>query len=78
MLGQRIRTLRKSLGLSQEELAARSEIHTTYLSSLECGKRNPTIGVIFSIAHGLGLPASELLTISPRGKSPTKGGVRNS
>jgi transcriptional regulator with XRE-family HTH domain len=74
MLGQRIRTLRKSLGL----LAARSEIHTTYLSSLECGKRNPTIGVIFSIAHGLGLPASELLTISPRGKSPTKGGVRNS
>ena len=39
-VGKRIKELRNNLGISQEELAFRSEIHRTYIASLEVGKRN--------------------------------------
>ena len=42
-VGKRIKELRNKLGISQEELAFRSEIHRTYIASLEVGKRNVTI-----------------------------------
>jgi hypothetical protein len=35
--------LRREKGLSQEELADLADIHQTYLSGVERGKRNPTI-----------------------------------
>jgi len=60
LLGQRIRAIRLARGFSQEELASRSEIHATYLSSVECGKRNPSLMILFSIAHGLSVPPGAL------------------
>ena len=42
-VGKRIKELRNKLGISQEELAFRSEIHRTYIASLEVGKRNVSI-----------------------------------
>jgi transcriptional regulator with XRE-family HTH domain len=60
-LGQRIRALRHAQSLSQEELADRAGIHVTYLSALEGGKRNPSMGIFFSIADALKVTPSELI-----------------
>jgi transcriptional regulator with XRE-family HTH domain len=39
-VGQRIRVLRKELGLSQEALAYKSEVDRTYMTDVENGRRN--------------------------------------
>lgn len=59
-LGDRIRALRKSAGLSQEALAERATIHSTYLSSLERGHRNPTLNVLVAISAALRVPITTL------------------
>lgn len=60
-LGRRIRELRKEQGLSQEELAFKSQVHVTYLSGLERGARNPTITVIAAISRGLQVSIAKLM-----------------
>ena len=42
-VGNRIKTLRKSLNISQEEFAYRCGMDRTYITSLENGKRNISI-----------------------------------
>ena len=48
-VGQRIRELRGQLGISQEELAARANLDRTYITSVERGKRNISIGTLEKI-----------------------------
>jgi len=60
-LGERIRTLRRARGLSQEQVGMRSGIHRTYISSLECGQRNVAIINLRRIAASLDVPVSALL-----------------
>jgi DNA-binding XRE family transcriptional regulator len=59
--GIRLRELRMEKGISQEALAHAAKLHPTYLSSLERGKRNPTLNVIVALAKALGFPPSHLL-----------------
>ena len=61
-LGNVIQTRRKRLGLSQEDLAEESGIDRAFLSSVECGKRNPSFGTVASIATGLKMRFSRLVT----------------
>jgi transcriptional regulator with XRE-family HTH domain len=68
LLGQKIREFRHVRQFSQEELAARSNIHVTYLSALECGKRNASLAIFFSIASALRVTPADLLQSLPRGK----------
>lgn len=58
--GHAVRAARQTLGISQEELAARSQLHRTYLAGIERGIRNPSLKSIARIAKGLGLSASAL------------------
>jgi len=51
--GARVRILRKVRGLSQEDLAELSGLHPTYISGVECGKRNVSLENIRSLARGL-------------------------
>lgn len=60
-LGARVRALRVAARLSQEQLAERSGIHTTYLSSLERGHRNPTLNVLAALAGALDVSLPRLL-----------------
>ena len=53
-----IRTLRNSLGLSQEKFALLIGMDRTYYASVESGKRNISIANIEKIALGLGVPIS--------------------
>ena len=60
-VGLNLQKLRREKGLSQEELADRADIHQTYLSGVERGKRNPTITVLQRIAAALGTDIEDLV-----------------
>ena len=59
--GMAIRRRRHKLNLSQEDFADMAEIHRTYVSSIELGKVDVGIGVVYKIAEALNLPLSKLL-----------------
>jgi transcriptional regulator with XRE-family HTH domain len=48
-VGSRIKELRNKLGISQEELAARADLDRTYITSVENGRRNISIGTLEKI-----------------------------
>jgi transcriptional regulator with XRE-family HTH domain len=59
-LGLNIQRLRRAARLSQEELAHRADIHQTYLSGVEGGKRNPSVLVLQRIAVALKVDVEDL------------------
>ncbi len=63
--GLNVRQLRKAKGLSQEAFAFESEIHRTYVSDVERGRRNPSLTQIEKFARALGLSPGELLDREP-------------
>jgi transcriptional regulator with XRE-family HTH domain len=62
-VGSNVRRIRRELGISQEELAFRSELHRTYISGVERGIRNPTIIVLGRIADALDVAPGDLLCV---------------
>ena len=54
-VGNRIKELRKELGLSQEKLANNCELDRTYIASVENGKRNISIVNLEKIVEALGV-----------------------
>lgn len=60
-VGQNVRASRKRLGITQEALAERSNMHPVEIGRAERGLRDLRISTVVKIAHGLGVPASELL-----------------
>lgn len=60
-LGVAIRQTRLEKKISQEELAHRSAIDRSYMSSIERGQQNPGIVSLLRIADALGISCSELL-----------------
>ena len=58
-VGNRIKEIRNSLGISQEELAFRAGVHRTYIASLEVGKRNVSIVTLEKIVKALEVSMSE-------------------
>jgi XRE family transcriptional regulator, regulator of sulfur utilization len=64
-LGRRVagnlRQRRKGRGLSLDDLARSSGVSRAALSQIETCKSNPTVGVLWRIAVGLGVPFAELI-----------------
>jgi transcriptional regulator with XRE-family HTH domain len=56
-----LRRYRKAAKLTQEQLAAKSELHPTEISRLERGVRNPRLATIVRLARGLGVGAEQLV-----------------
>ncbi|MGH2715185.1 MAG: helix-turn-helix domain-containing protein [Thermoleophilaceae bacterium] len=56
-----LREARERAGLSQEQLAAKSNLHPTEISRLERARREPRLGTIVRLARGLGIGADRLL-----------------
>ena len=59
-LGRRIRTLRKELGLTQEDLAFEVGVNRSYMGFIERGERNPSLAMLNKIAKALGVSLSVL------------------
>jgi transcriptional regulator with XRE-family HTH domain len=59
-IGLNVQRLRRGKELSQEELAARADVHQTYLSGVERGKRNASVLVLERIANALSVDVAEL------------------
>lgn len=51
--GERVRQLRLAKGWSQEELAVRAGLHSTYIGGIERGERNLGLDNIIKLARAL-------------------------
>jgi transcriptional regulator with XRE-family HTH domain len=65
-IGRAVRSLREQKDLSQEELAARSNMHRTYIGGIERGERNPTVTVLYRLAEALHVSGSALLAVAEK------------
>jgi len=59
-LGQALKALRSSRHLTQEELSARTGTHTTYISDIERGARNPSWAALVKLVAGMDADMAEL------------------
>ena len=64
LMGRRVNRTRASLSMTQQELADASGLDRTYISLVEHGKQNLTIGAALKIAHALDVPIGGLLAPS--------------
>jgi transcriptional regulator with XRE-family HTH domain len=64
--GRILRDLRKSRSLSQDELAARSGYHRTYIGFLERGQKSPSLRTIFDLSATLNVSPSRLIRATER------------
>lgn len=60
--GKVLKELRTKKGVSQEDLADSAKLDRTYISLLERGLRQPTLGTLFSLAKSLDLSPSEIIS----------------
>jgi transcriptional regulator with XRE-family HTH domain len=62
VLGALLRAQRRAADLSLRDLAERTKVSNAYLSQLERGLHEPSLGVLTAIASALGVPLGVLLT----------------
>lgn len=60
LFGRAVRRYREKLGLSQEVFADVAGIHRTYVSSIERGKVQVSIGIADQLARALQVPLSRI------------------
>jgi transcriptional regulator with XRE-family HTH domain len=60
IFGAAVRSRRRQLGISQEELAERADLHRTYISDVERGSRNVSLENIERLASALDLSIAAL------------------
>jgi methanogenic corrinoid protein MtbC1/DNA-binding XRE family transcriptional regulator len=64
-LGRRVHTLRTARGWTQQQLADEAGLDRTYISGLEHGKQNPTVGALLRLAQALEAPIGRLIGPEP-------------
>jgi methanogenic corrinoid protein MtbC1/DNA-binding XRE family transcriptional regulator len=69
-LGLRVQELRSGRGWTQQQLADEAGLDRTYISGLERGKQNPTIGALLRLAAALETPLDRLVVPGAPAASP--------
>ena len=74
LVGSNFARIRRLKGLTQEEVERLSGFSQQYLSSLERGRRNPTVITLYELASALGVAPVDLLTPARKDglESPTE------
>ena len=67
VVGREIKDTRQALGLTQAEVAERLEVSPSYVSAVEAGRRNLTIGQLANIANAMRL-GLDISFIDPDGR----------
>jgi DNA-binding XRE family transcriptional regulator len=70
ILGHRIREARKAKGLSQEDLALKSDTAPSYIGGVERGERNPSFKKLCAIARTIGRDVGSLTRNLPLPSEP--------
>lgn len=60
-LGERLRRLRETAGMTQESLAHAAGLHWTYIGQIERGERNLTYRNLLRLARGLNVDPARLV-----------------
>ncbi|WP_339816315.1 helix-turn-helix transcriptional regulator [Paenibacillus sp. FSL R7-0216] len=68
-IGQRVRDIRKSKGLSQEQLGEKAGFHFSYIGGVERAEKNITLINLIKIANALGVPVIDLFSYTKYQKS---------
>jgi transcriptional regulator with XRE-family HTH domain len=63
-VGAAVRDLRRERGVSQERLGELADLDRTYISGVERGVRNPTVGSLWRISDALDVPLSSIVTLA--------------
>ncbi|HEY3762540.1 MAG TPA: helix-turn-helix transcriptional regulator [Verrucomicrobiae bacterium] len=72
MFGASVRSWRKQMGISQEELAERAMLHRTYISDVERGARNVSLQSIERLARALEISLPALFSYDTRPPAGTE------
>ena len=59
--GEKVRFYRKEIGISQEQLAFKANLHRTYIGMIERAEKNITLINIEKIANALEVEISQLV-----------------
>ena len=62
--GKVLRLVRKEAKMSQEQLALSAGVERNFVSLIERGVNQPTIRVVFKLAHALGTSPTRLLELT--------------
>lgn len=62
VLGDRVRSHRRELGLSQQDLAERASLHWTFVGQVERGQRNLSLNNLLKLARALDVDAGALVS----------------
>ena len=60
-LGEQIRTARKAMGLTQDQLASESHVSVKYIANIERGKQNPSFDILIAIYRVLPLSLDSII-----------------
>ena len=71
-LGEKIKQLRKSKGVSQEALASMLKINRNFLSRIETGKSEPTSSILKNVAEIFNVNLNSLLDIREEDRNADK------
>lgn len=70
LLGKRIRSMRKSMGLTQQGFGELAGLNYKYLGSIERGRENPSLKKLAVIARAFGVEVMELFQFHHEHENP--------
>ncbi len=62
-IGEQIQRIRKAKGISQVDLARASRLAQSFISSVESGRKSPTVRSLIKLAEALGVPPEKILEL---------------
>lgn len=65
VLTERLRSRRRAMGLTQEQLAERAGLSTNYIARLEIGSSVPSLSTLTRLSKALRIPIQDMLANEP-------------